>query len=70
MLRPGDRDRSLPREGISMRYSVVFMAFGERQMTHVEAPDAAAAVAAVEASRRRLEEEFELLLVTPDEGAD
>jgi hypothetical protein len=53
-----------------MQYSVVYLADGERRMTYVEAPDAAAAVAAVEASRRRLAEEFELLLVKPDEDLD
>lgn len=51
-----------------MRYHVVYLASGEREATHVEAPDAAAAVAEVEAARPRPRDAFELLLVTPDEG--
>ena len=51
-----------------MRYHVVYLASGQREATHVEAPDAAAAVAVVEAVQARTAEAFELLLVTPDEG--
>ena len=51
-----------------MRYHVVYLASGQQEVTHVEAPDAAAAVAVVEDARARTEEAFELLLVTPDEG--
>ena len=51
-----------------MRYHVVYLASGQREATHVEAADAAAAVAVVEAARVRSEEAFELLLVRPDEA--
>ena len=51
-----------------MRYHVIYLASGQREATHVEAPDAAAAVAVAEAARALTEEAFELLLVKPAEG--
>lgn len=53
-----------------MRYHVVYLAAGEREATHVEAPDAASAVVAAEATRSHPAEAFELLLVTPAEGEE
>ncbi len=53
-----------------MRYQVVYLDSGEREATHVDAPNAAAAVAAVETARPRPRGAFELLLVTPDEGEE
>ena len=51
-----------------MRYHVIYLASGQQEAAHVEAPDAAAAVAAAEAAQARTDEAFELLLVTPAEG--
>ena len=48
-----------------MRYHVVYLAAGERRTTHLEAPDAAAAVAAVEGARGHGARSFELLAVAP-----
>ena len=48
-----------------MRYHVLYLAAGDRQATHVEAPDAAAAVALVDAMQRQRAGAFELLCVVP-----
>ena len=48
-----------------MRYHVVYLGAGERQTTHLEAPDAAAAVAAVQGARGHGARAFELLAVAP-----
>ena len=53
-----------------MRYHVVYLTVGEREATHVEAPDAAAAVAAVEDVQARTQRAFELLSVVPERGDD
>ncbi len=53
-----------------MRYHVVYLAAGEREATHVDAPDAASAVVAAKATRDRPADAFELLLVTPDEAEE
>lgn len=50
-----------------MRYHVTYLTSGRRETTHVDAPDAAAAV---ETTRRRVRGEIELLLVVPDKGAN
>jgi hypothetical protein len=48
-----------------MRYHVLYLAAGDQAAIHVEAPDAAAAVALVDAMQRQRAEAFELLRVVP-----
>jgi hypothetical protein len=48
-----------------LQYDITYLAAGQRQTTHVEAPDAAAAVAIVEAERGHRPPAFELLSVIP-----
>jgi hypothetical protein len=48
-----------------MRYHVLYLASGDREATHVEAPDAATAVEIVDAVQRQRAGGFELLSVVP-----
>jgi hypothetical protein len=48
-----------------MRYHVLYLVAGDREATHVEAPDAATAVALVDAMQRHRTGAFELLRVVP-----
>ncbi|MGH2534732.1 MAG: hypothetical protein ACRDJW_20935, partial [Thermomicrobiales bacterium] len=56
-------------KGIAMRYHVIYRAAEEEETTHVEAQDAAAAVAAVSELNERGRTAFELLSVVPEEDA-
>ena len=46
-----------------MQYEVTFLVDGQEQTEHVEAPDAAGAVAVIQAEHGRSQEQFELIQV-------
>jgi hypothetical protein len=52
-----------------MRYHVLYLATGDQEAIHVEAPDAATAVALVAAMQRQRSGAFELLRVMPETDA-
>jgi hypothetical protein len=55
------------KEGTAIRYHVIYRTDGEETMTHVEAPDAATAVAAVQCVQRQEDVACELLSVVLDD---
>jgi hypothetical protein len=64
---PGSRS---PKEGIAIRYHVIFRTAGEETMTHVEAADAATAVAAVQCVQQQDDIACELLSVVVDDNRE
>jgi hypothetical protein len=69
LARPGPQSGS-NKEGTAIRYHVIYRTDGEETMTHVEAPDAATAVAAVQCVQRQEDAACELLSVVLDDNRE